>query len=1151
MAKKVDCIQTIIETYEIQHRDATFAIESIQESLKQLLQDKEASFLVLTEKYQLMDEDHINDFLECQKQYNEKIQAIEQKYLEQFDTLELETNELNLAIEQESTTENSKYEMVVSDILDLKNNAYQRFLELVETSNNRIDEEMQVHTDFIKSENEKFEETLGNYQSLQSNQSNQLLWSIEQSKNALLELNQELEEKTANQVSYMNDTILDTLHSLRSTRNKMSALFKSATDIYSKQKDRINQLSHQRQKPHSLINQTVIRQYVKQIKDINLKKLNFEKLIQKELTDSKETIGKRIIEANNSQNTQELEKYIIQYEIIQHKANYLLKRNQSMADLLISKYQSEIKKIKIDSFKRVEEIKLAYYMPAMFFQNSINLFSNFSFYVNDSFDELDGLLSDLILYNKQYQDSKTKYVENDSKTLEDYKINLMVKITNVCSSLTDMITQIDAYSKDIITLESANQLEIAEVRKKMENTEIQGDYDKYIKSLETDHFFADHQHESNIAAISLKHKKEASLIKIQREVAFARQKHEIELAKVDYLKQIAFLEDVSHQVAYQKDLDLAKKRYAFLKKENDIHFELNVENIKSTHLSSLYHLAHRFLEEENIYLESKKRGSEEVISFVHHAQNIIDLNQSQTNAILKQIEQHVSPKTYAYYLEVTRNKLLRYFDIETEQKIKINRQAVEIIHHEFYTTLLNIQMELSVFTIELKNKLLLLDQSNVEIIKNNIITNHLSIYTVLKLSEIMKELIGKLYHNHNQNKNTDNTYIAIDQFCENYIIKATQTLKQISSKNSRYTLRLLKDFYTISIIESNKLDKTIQNHFDEISKSIIEPDIIYIQRALEKATKAKNMINKEYDCLIVKAVNQDRNRVLQVNQLIHDTKELDYTFKNQVKQINHVYEKSVDEEEQRIEFIKAEVNSLMKESKKLVDKELKLLKASYQKEQISIDQRMKSHEKAFDTIINSLKSSYEEDILYAKNLEQDKTIELETTLKRLEQELLELPNEFTSKMTSLEVTKSNLITEKQQALLQEYTHIEEHKFASLPAYIAEIESIKERLPKDYLAIYQNISKAEENFLNQYLNINVDYIDDFEDFLSTQKDTGLNEKYLNIFNHPFEVFQKLEDDLLSKNKNVYSDTLFKLSVSKTEISSEELKYTDKQNRIIND
>ncbi|MGD9909324.1 MAG: hypothetical protein AB7U79_01820 [Candidatus Izemoplasmatales bacterium] len=1151
MAKQSDIIKVTIDSYESIKRDSDTAIASLNDQLSSLLEEKKQRLTELEKEYEQVEQNHLDRFIQVENDYNILVEEIKRKYIGDFETLDIEYKELTDVIESKSSDEMEKYQSVLSEYQAQKDEAYQRFLSLINESNQMIDDEMKVHTEFIQKEEQKYLSEAFNYQSMQSKQSDDLLWSIEQSKNALLELSSDLREKTSNQVSFMNENVFSTLTSLRQTKHKISALFKSTTDIYSKQKEKIEALSHQRQKPHSLINQTVIRQFVKQIREVNQKKEEFSKLISKELIDSKKIIGGRILEANENNDKNLLEKYILQYEMIESKADYLLKRNQSMADLLISKYQAEIKKIKIDSFKRVEEIRLAYYMPTMFFQNSIILYSNFSFYVNESFDELDNLLSDLILFNQKYLDAKMEYVVGDSKLLEDYKINLMVQINNVCNSLTDYITQIDNYSKEIITLESRNQLEIAEVKKRIENADIEGDYLKFELSLEKDHFFVDHQHESNLKMISLEKQREASLIKIQREIALARQNDALSKVKTAYLKEIAKLEEASHQDAYFKDFAFARTRYEYAKQQNDLTFEISKETAEAVHQRELYLFAKRFETEENVFYASRSRGSSAVISFVHHAQRMIDMNQAESNYIISQIDSLQSPRTYVYYLENTRTRLIEHFNLEFEQKIKINRKALTLIHHQFYRVSKAIQEAFSLSRNDLSKKLLLLVAENADVITSQLVSKDLYLYDRMKMSSLISELLEDLFIDNHQLGQMKQIEKWINVYLEKDIINSKEMLQSMVKKSPKKLVRPVKDYLTLSILQLDELNLNIKNLLDEIEKSMLEKDVAIIENAEMKANKTKNLVNQEYDRLIYLADKQDEMRKLQSAQLVHDTLEIDYVFKTKVKEINSIYEKSVKSEEAKLFFIKENIITLMKEAKKAHQKALRKLEKAYIDEQMDIDLKLREHEKAHDAIIKVLNTTYLSDISYIDSLQKEQAKLLESTMAKLDESAIQIPLQYEMEMKALKLKKDELVETKQLALLDEYTHIEEKKFVSLPNYKSEIEHIKERLPEDYLSLYKKITEAEDTFLNQYLTINQDYQADFDAYIQSKKEKSFSPTYENVFYQPFESFEKISTNMLTKNKQVYDDTLFKVKAAKEQITTEENNFKEKQNRIIND
>ncbi|MCK5731558.1 MAG: hypothetical protein KAH13_00920, partial [Tenericutes bacterium] len=340
-----------------------------------------------------------------------------------------------------------------------------------------------------------------------------------------------------------------------------NTLFKASSSRFEHERNVIRSISKDKRKPHSEINQEMIKTFVKQIREVNKNRLQFEKMIKVELELSLSRLYPMIIQSDANKDDEDLRKYILQKEIIEEKATYLLNRNKTMADLLISKYQNEIKKIKIDSFKRFEEIKLAYEAPIAFLQNSVNVYSNFAFYFNETFEDIYRILQNFKDYNTDYIKFKTDYIHNSQKSFEDYKINLLVKVNDLTNRLTEYISKIDGLSNEIVTLESDNRLEIAEIRKKMENLEIFGDYQKYIASLENDQYYAMHQHNNNVEKVQVESNYTNSLLNINKEVLLLNQ-NKMEYSEFQgYMIAVAEHEKVIHENAYIRKIEESKALY--------------------------------------------------------------------------------------------------------------------------------------------------------------------------------------------------------------------------------------------------------------------------------------------------------------------------------------------------------------------------------------------------------------------------------------------------------------------------------------------------------------------------------------------------------------------------------------------------------------
>jgi DNA repair exonuclease SbcCD ATPase subunit len=447
--------------------------------------------------------DKFNEYNYLELKHQTQMDLIDNEYRERFTELDkrLKANidSLNQRIEEENKT----FEDVLQQFDERKQEALNKYLELIHENDQKIEESIAVHREFISEEDIKLEATKDYLQGINSFLANDLLNIMEKARNSLDSLQENLKEANINDGKEFNQTILKSLENLRGIQIGIISLFKDNSGELEQKREHIKSISRNKQQPHSQLNQKLIEQYVKQIREVNSNKVYFEAKVKADLDVSLAKVHQRILKADKDKNQSDLRKYISQKEIIEKKANYLLHRNKTLSAFTVRKYQQEIKKIKIDSFKRSEEIKLAYSIPIIFLQNSIDTYSNFAFYLNQSFDELDRLLTNFIDFNQDFLELKSDFVKNTSKAYEDYKINLLVRVNDVATNLSKLISRIDEISFEIVTLESHNQIEIAEVRKKLENLEVLSDYQKYLASLENDEFFAMYQHSKNIERIQL------------------------------------------------------------------------------------------------------------------------------------------------------------------------------------------------------------------------------------------------------------------------------------------------------------------------------------------------------------------------------------------------------------------------------------------------------------------------------------------------------------------------------------------------------------------------------------------------------------------------------------------------------------------------
>jgi len=377
MAKKGDILLTIYNDFAAYKKSYNSRLHELERDFLHAKNSLDSYLQKVDDKYKEQEETFTKEFFQIELIHQDKVNAITHNYNRQLDRLNHDIIIHNQKTSNLYENEDDVYQEILNQFEERKADAFNRYLELTRETNKQIDHEMKVHHDFITEEDQKLEEKQNEYQELNSNLSNQLIWTMEKAKNALNKLSASLMEEGATNRDYLRDVISESIEHLTSSKESMSALFRNTTDKFEQERNLVRSISQNKRKPHSQLNTQMIQTFVKQIRKVNEQKIEFERMIKANHELSLAQLYPKIIEADNKQDEDELRKLILQKEIIEKKVDYLLNRNQTMSDLLISKYQNEIKKIKIDSFKRSEEIKRAYSVPVAFFQNSVNVYSNY------------------------------------------------------------------------------------------------------------------------------------------------------------------------------------------------------------------------------------------------------------------------------------------------------------------------------------------------------------------------------------------------------------------------------------------------------------------------------------------------------------------------------------------------------------------------------------------------------------------------------------------------------------------------------------------------------------------------------------------------------------------------------------------------------
>ncbi len=1152
MAEKRDIKLSSLQTVVPDHHAHEEQLALLEGRVREIESEYESEVQKIEENFGLFAAENLKTYERYEGDFRKVLGMIEEEYEGLFHALDEDflahRNQLQVRLDTEDTV----FQGILKDFDSLKQQALATYQTMCKDSETAVNKEFEIHQKFVEEKNAEFESLKEEYSLTNNKQYDMLLWTMEKAKNALAQLTNQLNEKAFSDSKFMNASVMQILETLRDTKNKITALFKTTTLGYANKKERIAELSEIRQIPYSEINQNLIDQYVRQIAVVNQKKTGFDALVQEDFLKSSMIIGRKIIDADAKKDRKLTEKYILQYAIVRAKSDYLLKRNQKLSDLLISKYQNEISKIKVDSFRRVEEIKLAYSLPAQFFQNSINLYSNYAFYVSESMDEIDNMLTELIRFNQSITQTFVDYIKSSAKTFEDYKINCLVTLNNVNGKMTELITNINRLGKDIVSLESNNRLEIARVKKEMENADITGDYEKYLAQLENDRLIAEYQHNLNIKKHEALGDGEATLLVVQREVTEKNKQKQIEEATAKHERLLNNLEKDIHDRAYEKELALiqAKRRRDLalieIEEKRNLEMESYAETCKRSEIGMLFsdHLA--------AFQANKAAGSEFVVDFVHQAQRLIDLRQDETRREQDFLLSTDHPRSFAYLLEEQRARLIDQLKYRTDQKTEPHRKAVAYFDHALFTTRKNLEERIERLLLSLKHLLVNLTEENAPLQAQSLSLGHFYCYEVLSVVSSTRETIFSLI---SPEKNAALREKAGKRFDDDFrriaIVSTRAELGSVMNVKSLLGLRnTLSDFYVEMILRLETFLSHARQILAELEEGLIRGDVLKIARIRKDMDAKRRIIDERFDIEIARAAKRKTPSENSVPAVQEVSREIETILADRVYQLNQTYLEGLDEQQFALRRKERELRRKQKQNRIQKDHLLENARRTSEEQKKLLEDGYRRHLEGFE----SLKRKN-----YAENLAANDRIGTTLSagadartkaLSDLNKSVAVIPKRNEGTIAALEADKEKFLLERRETLNKVLAGLEEQKFVARPAYLTKMAQIRERLPQDYVALYKQIAEAQAAYVKEHANTSLQYSQEYERFLKSQAEySGI------LFNdsvvlHPHEKALVINDRIKGKTEEVLADTQKKYAATTEAMRKQAADSEENQKRILN-
>lgn len=1139
------------------------------ESFQALLTEVESSRHAKAEKKRLLEAKFIEEiervkdrFLEYEKEFMQDYLRLVDEHHHLTETILTDHNQSFQLIDQKFVDhqkevnqwiakENEQYHLVLNAFEDLRKHAKQSYDALCVESDRIIETEIRMHRDFVKAKETEFEQIKQQYSELNNNHYNELLWAMEKSKNALFNIKQDLEKQSFENIKQMNQQALSLLEILRDTKNKITQLFKTTTNKYARRRDEIELLGQERQFPHTVVNQRLIDAYIKQIRVVNEKKTELDQRIREDLNQAKLEIGQKILTSEAKQDKYNLERYILQYGIVQTKADYLLKHNQEMADLLIQKYQNEIEKLKIDSFRRREEIKLAYHMPFAFCQASIGLYSNFAFFVNETFDRMDRMLSDFIQSIRDYVDPKYAYLYESSKTFEDYKINVQVLTNTITNQLTELLIEVENLSKEIILLESNNRIEIAEIEKAMEHADITSDYEKYLAELNLDYFLADYQHDLNLKKIKNEANHRSNLITIERTLQTLKKREHLFGVGSSHAKQINKLERDIHDAHFDYELALEELHYrrSLTLLEEDLDGEFDA--VEETFIHKVYEISRMVLLKETRLKEMKQQGSRFIIEYVESMQRLLDqLHQDYETSITLYFE-NPNSKAILHHIYEKRKEALQFLHYRHKQATQRASQAVMFFHRIFYLLETSIHTDLNDYLLPFKHALVQLNPDTAMIFLSH--WRHHSYYlreTLHLLWNSFRRIEQTLIFYPHQSTNlrlsrlqTESLNLILPIFIE---VQEQTKHKNLRPHHVDQTIRKA----LIALIEAIPMfEAKLHSLLNDYQVAIMEQDVIYLYTKKKPYLEAKRITTLYYDRLLTELSKALNHKHQIEHQLQKETLAFEQNIKHRVARINHLYLMEVAKEQQMVDYIKKVAWQEIKTAQKAKNDQLHELIQNKSKRRKAIEKHWLLFKQGFETLkINN----YEYTELHNRHLDGLLGKELnvlDDMRKDLRKEEIHSPTVVATKALTYEQDKQSLIETKKQELIAQFAKIEEHKYLNRPQYVSQMTDVKNRLQSDYIEKYQSIAKAEKAYLDFQSLQSSRFKEEFQRFTLAQEQhqaiMSNDQTFFSYLDRSFEVM----NDINESTKDIFQTTYSKSKQARESIQTTEDASKQNQKRIL--
>ena len=1122
------------------------------------LNDLKRSFDIEKNTY-ILDLDHVRQQLELnqshffkeintlyqEKQTNQN--EIEEKFVDISSAFNDEMKAQFRLLNQETKKERELYEDILETFENKRQEALDIYLKLTRENNYKVDKDMKVHRDFIEDEQAKLLAYKSEYDDLSAKVSNKMIWTIESSKNAIMKLKNDLSNTDKKDLISLNQKILQSLSDLRGTRNDINALFKETSSYLSAYKQEIYGLRKDKQKPYVELNQSLIHRLIRQIRVANENKNKYQAIIKHDLKASKEQLHPKILRAYLDHNQDDLEKYILQLEILEDKANYLISKIEKITHYNVTTYQKRIKEIKVEAFTRSEEIKFTYTVPIKYIENAINIYSNYNFYFNQGFNELDKLLSNLIAFSQSFNEIRDDEVVHIREDLADYQSNFLATITQASNQLSDLLFHIDEVAHEIVTLESKSRLEIAEIKKEILNVDIMGDYKKYLASLQTDYQLANRQYKSRIKKINIRKLYKDKIIEFYRTAANLEKEKELTHLNRYYNHKFNVLENKTHHDYYDYMLSQMDNFYQHQTNLMDLFMHMVKERMLQSVKAKNYYLARAYLHDEAKAYHTLKNKESIMIKHLKQLERSIHTNYQETNQFIDYLSVHAKPYSFLTFIEKTRLNIHKQLQENYSKKTSSINQKILNSYEEKHYLSTDITWQLNQLADHKRQQLLWLNQHKTDMDK--VIDMQTEYRTILlSLTAIHYDMLNYAYKYH-----SPSTVEKLNDFYDDNLYhlaeKSIKVLDQMQKSNKqKKKYKKLNQYLDLMVHAIDKIEHFYQKTINQVHNKLLDNFINQIAQIKIHTDEESMMIDESFDKLDRKALRSHENYRAQQKIITKKMKELNRWMTQKGKVNNQRLLREETQTENALKNLKKQIIKIIKKNDKKLKKQFSLIHqdALDQYKQLMMDYQ---EQKAY---IISLKEKIDFDTSlenqYIDYISDKRLNKITRTKALLNRQLDALPQERRTRLMNVDLKYQTLFKSHQELLYKQLRYLERDKFVKVPLLEKKIEQKEDQVQDKFKTLYDKHQDLENNYLNQYTQVNQSFRELHDHFKAESIASTLD--YDQALNQPLKDLIDVQGSIIDKTHIIHQDISSKTRDKVLEIKNDRVVSESKQSRIIN-